>query len=138
MNKTNMQTTKLKSTTMTDPRVGAKRAGRRTAHRPFDLIWKNALLATSLGATLIGWGWLAKTDTAAAQTPAVTTQSPTQTLETQLASPSNRLWQPQEPVAQPEIGSDTTASAAPNIMNDTQFQQPQRLFRRPVTRTRHS
>lgn len=110
----------------------------RTPRRRFDLLWKNAVLATSLGATLIGWVWMAQADTPAVQAADGAAGSAAPSITIQTPSRTNSLLPSQPSFPQPGTGAGTTGSTASNPTIGAQLPQPQRLFRRPVTRTRHS
>ena len=150
MKSTSMKNTSMKNTKMTDSQgrqiqpirhdAGMPpRAGRGNAARPqkrHDLIWKNALLATSLGATLLGWGWIASADTAAAQSTAMVSQSAqsdslAQSIDQPIGQPVDQWRQPEVSIQQPSSGSD-------GVIANSLIPQQRRLFRRPITRTRHS
>jgi|GEM_PF-1124357 len=108
--------------------------------------WKSGLVASSVGAVLMGWALLGRVDATSASTAA------------QIASPQPRVIVIQVPVAAPAASgnqqvvrrtalpapantqtapaSNTPAVAKPQIALPAMPQKP--VFQRPVTRTRRS
>lgn len=123
---------------MTNP--ASKRASRRS--RSSGFAWKSGLLATSVGAVLMGWALLARVDApveAAAQVAA--SQPRVIVVQVPIANDLNRgtaQWarQPAQAVQPGTQAFGASPGSAAQIKLPPMPQKP--VFQRPVTRTRRS
>ena len=102
------------------------------------LAWKSGLLASSLGAVMLGWTLLAQTDTTS---QAAASQPQPRVIVLQVpASALNNLGNAALPSLRNSLAPSSNDSSRSSTLQGLQLQPlPQRpIFRQPLTRTRRS